>query len=286
MGEPNLDFFVPDSAPEAPASPEQQTTAAPANTEAAPPPAEKKPEISDLEYSSKIAHLTKQEKALIAKKQELSSLQDEVKSYQSLKELAKQNPMAILDHFGLDYNSLTDAILSQQDPETKRFSELQSQIEALRQEKVEEAKKAEANKVTEAENAYKWGIEKIATANSDEYELVNHYGAYDTVYEVCKQYYEQTNTMLDLKEALSLVEKDLEEQLNPVINLKKVKTKFAPVQTNPAATQSQAPQAANTASNEPFFSRSKMPPQGASSAPVSPARTDAERRERALKWLE
>jgi hypothetical protein len=243
---------------------------------------EAKPAIDDLAYSSKIAHLAKQEKALVAKRQEISAMQEQFKSYQGLQELAKTNPLAILEHFGLDFNSLTDAVLAGNDPETKRFNDIKAEIEALKQEKLTEAKQAEANKVKEAEDSYKWGIQKIAQDNADEFELVNHYNAIDSVYEVCKQYYEQTNQMLDLREALSLVEKDLEEQINPVINLKKVKTKFAPVQTNPAAVN-ESP--AVTTASDALFSKAPIVSGGTSSAPRSPATTDEERRERALAWL-
>lgn len=256
----------------------------PASTEVAPPevkPAEL-PKMDDLEYSSKLAHLAKQEKSLVAKKQELSNLQKELDSYKSLQELAKSNPMAILDHFGLTYDALTDALLTQQDPDTKRFNDVKAEIEALKKERQLEAERVEQARNQEAENAYKWGIQKIAEDNGDEFELVKHYAAYDSVYEVCKQYYEQTNQMLDLKEALQLVEKDLEEQLNPIVGLKKVKSKFATVQELPVATT--PPQAEITA-KEPAFSKTPVVSGGTSSAPRGPANSEAERRERALAWL-
>jgi hypothetical protein len=190
------------------ATPETPTT---------PPPTAK----SDDDLAGKFHVLSKRERELSLREKKLSDAATQYKPYEELKASAKNNPMAVLEHFGLTIDEITDYVLRGSDPQEMRFTELQKQIESMKAEKENEAKAAKEAREGEAVTEYKYGIAQ--SIDPDKHELVKHFNAVDTVYDLIKEYYETKGEMLEITTALDWVEQHLEDtMLNPIKKLKKL----------------------------------------------------------------
>lgn len=153
--------------------------------------------------------LRKREKALEARKKAGEEL-----SREELQAKAKSDPLGFMEEFGLSYNEVTKFIL---DPETskKKSEELSTKEELallkkeLDQQKVEKAEREAQEKIDQ----FKSNIRTELSKDMEKYELINANEDYDTVYEVIYQNYQQNGSLLSLDEAASLVENELEKNL-------------------------------------------------------------------------
>lgn len=200
------------------------------------PPTEPKIDIDEVTFASRMNMLTKKEKDLLQKQAEIKALEDTISKYKELTSKAKENPLAILEHFELDYDQLTDYVVNQTTPEEKRFKDLQNQIEQMRKERLEEVenskklkeegeKAAQESRVAENVQAFKKTIQEVA--QDPEFELLNTYKSFDLVFDVCKQYYEKNKKMIDVKTACNWVEKHLESQLDTALRIEKIRKKVS-----------------------------------------------------------
>lgn len=203
----------------------------------------------DDRFASKFAALSRKEKALRAKEQEIQKKladfesmskqrEEEYKPFASLKDRVKTEPLKVLEEHGLTYEQLTKMILEGDGgptPEMKvdnTISQLQQKIEQLEsrltkekedQEKSVKDMQEEASK--RAEDNFKVEIKNLV--NSDEkYELIKAHDAIQDVFEVVEQYYYKTGKLLSKEEAADQVEAALEEEVNKMLSLEKIKKKL------------------------------------------------------------
>jgi hypothetical protein len=178
--------------------------------------------------SRKLHQLTKRERELLTRQKEIDGRVEQYKPYEELKANAKNNPMAVLEHFGLTLDELTDYAINGTDPDKVRYKELQDQIEAIR--RAQEDKDAQATKAVqeEAVSEYKAGIKQ--SMHSERHELCTVHGdaAAEMAYELAKEFWNSKQQMLPIETALDWVEAELEEQLAPILNANKIKNRFAP----------------------------------------------------------
>jgi hypothetical protein len=176
--------------------------------------------------AKKLHMLTKREREVMAKRKEIEEASTKYKPYEELRESAKKNPLAVLEHFGLSYDELTDYIINGQDPENVRYKELQDQINSLKSEKENEAKSAREAKEQNAVMTFKNTI--VESLNPERHEFCAAHGsaAIDMVYGVIEAYWNEKGEMLDHTVALDWVEEHLEEQFKPILGLKKIQSKF------------------------------------------------------------
>ena len=103
-----------------------------------------------------------------------------------------------------------------------KFEELESKL--AKKEEEEEHSKYEA-----IESNFKQEINSFVKGKG-EFELINANGASDLVYEVIEEHYNDTGRVLELDEAAQAVESYLEDELEKLMGLEKVKSKFSPRQ--------------------------------------------------------
>lgn len=208
-------------------------------------PAEKPVEEKKVR-ASQFAALARQERALVAKKQELSQIQEqlrteyqEVERFRALKEQAKLNPVEFLSTVGVSYDDLTQFLLQGKPPEANVVQQRVEALEKARQADVERQKaqmQAEAKRVLEDHDANAVGFVK---ANADKYELTNLFNAQHEIPELIKLTYRRTfeqsrrdptvePRILSFEEAADLVEKHYEEQATKFSASKKFSARVAP----------------------------------------------------------
>ena len=198
-------------------------------------------EVKALDFAKKFSQLSKKEAALRAREAEMASkykpVEEELGQYKELKTLkdnAKNNPMAVLRALGLTYDDVVNFQLrgGESAPEL-HYKELERKFEDSRKEieqrlLSEKQKEAEAHK-TQAIDSYKQNIHKFINENSNDYELINFKNAKDTVFETIEAHYNKYGVELSLKEAFDAVEIHFEsEDLEKMASLNKMKSRFAP----------------------------------------------------------
>ena len=204
----------------------------------------------DDQFSRKFAALSRREKEIRAKEAEYEHRMAELEAkFQALEQppeepklpiedRLRRNPFETLDEMGLGYDKLTELALNDgkltpemqmrlmkdelEQGDKSKFEELESKL--AKKEEEEEHSKYEA-----IESNFKQEITSFVKG-SNEFELINANGASDLVYEVIEEHYNDTGRVLELDEAAQAVESYLEDELEKLMGLEKVKSKFSPRQ--------------------------------------------------------
>jgi len=206
----------------------------------------------DKRFAQKFAALSRQEKQLRLKEQEidnklaqleekLSSLQqpEQQEAEQSEPELPleyrlKKDPFGTLNELGLSYDKLTQLALNDGKLTPDMQMELMRQeidqkysneIESLRNEILEKEKQQEERQYEETVQNYMNELTNFVNDN-DQYELIRANDAVDTVFDVIEDYYKETGRILSKQEAADQVEAYLEEEAERLFKLKKLQSKF------------------------------------------------------------
>lgn len=213
-------------------APTQDSTPTPATTAPQAQDAPATPEAPQMDDSlaRKLHMLSKREREVMAKKKEIEESSSKYKPYEDLRVNAKKNPIAILEHFGVSYDELTDFIIQGSDPENQRYSELQQQINALKGEKETEAANARAAKEENAVQSFKANITQSLDPAKHEFCAAHGDAAIDMAYNLIETYWTENQKMLEVGTALDWIEEHLEEQFAPMLALNKIKSKFTPKQ--------------------------------------------------------
>ena len=207
-------------------------------------------EGEDDQFSRKFAALSRREKDIRAKEAEyeyrMRELEERLQELQNppeepqapIEERLRRNPFETLEELGLGYDKLTELALNdgQLTPEMQmklmrdelengyksKFEELEARLSQKEEEE-------EYNKYESIENNFKQEIESFVNGKG-EFELINANGASDLIYEVIEEHYNDTGRVLELDEAAKAVESYLEDELEKLMSLGKVKSKFSPRQ--------------------------------------------------------
>jgi hypothetical protein len=207
-------------------------------------------EGEDDQFSRKFAALSRREKDIRAKEAEyeyrMRELEDRLQELQNppeepqapIEERLRRNPFETLEELGLGYDKLTELALN----DGKLTPEMQmrlmreelengykSKFEELESRLAQKEEEEEYNKYESIENNFKQEIESFVNGKN-EFELINANEASDLVYEVIEEHYNDTGRVLELDEAAQAVESYLEDELEKLMSLGKVKSKFSPRQ--------------------------------------------------------
>lgn len=188
--------------------------------------------------SPQLALLAKQRRALQVKERELADrekafLSRSTSTEAEMIELArlKSEPLKVLLENGVTYDQLTEAILAGQG-QTQNYSEINSlkaKIEALEQgidqKFVDKDKQAEQQVLAEMKR------EAEMLVKSDEYELVRETHNVPTVIRLIERTYRETGEVLDVSEALKLVEDEIFKEAQKFSTYKKMQSQMSPVAT-------------------------------------------------------
>lgn len=192
--------------------------------------------------SPQLALLAKQRRANQLKERELADREKkflEKTNAQPSIEISrlKSEPLKVLLENGVTYDQLTEAIMNGQGANSDqaweaKFNSLQQSID----QKFTEKATAEEQQVLAA---MRRDADQLVRAG-DEYELVRETRSIPKVMDLIEKTYRSTGEVLDVSEALRLVEEELVKDAQRIIKSKKLQTQFAPVQ-QPVASQQRAP---------------------------------------------
>lgn len=160
--------------------------------------------------------LVDREKALLAKSQGRDSV--------DLARL-KSEPLSVLLENGVTYDQLTEAILASQG--NQEINALKAEILALK----EGVDKKFVDKETQAEQQVLAEMRKEATllaSQGSDFELVRETRSISDVMKLIERTYRDSGEVLDVKEALTLVENYLFDEAKKLANVGKVKSQMIP----------------------------------------------------------
>ncbi len=181
--------------------------------------------------SPQFAALAKQRRALQVKERELADREKAISAQSSNQEgvidLArlKSEPLSVMLEAGVTYEQLTKAILDQQDG--GELQALKAKIAALE----EGVDKKFADNASQAEQQVLAEMEKEATklaAEGETFELVRETGSIPEVMKLIERTYRETGEVLDVSEAMQLVEDELITESLKLAALKKVQGRLQP----------------------------------------------------------
>jgi hypothetical protein len=139
----------------------------------------------------------------------------------------KAQPLQTILSEGITYDQLTQDLLAEQSGSTPQFLEMQKKIEAL--EKGFDTKLSERDAQAETQVLAEMDREADSLiATGDDFELVRETGSKPQALELIKRTYKTTGEILDVSEALTLIENELVTESLKLANLKKVQTKLKP----------------------------------------------------------
>jgi len=230
---------------EAPIEQAVEAGAAEAESQTAP---EAQPESNsqDLDFSRKFSALSRKEKQLRERESEweakMAEMEQKLATYESQKEepapelplefRLKKNPLETLSEMGLSYDKLTELALN----DGKLTSDMQmqlmrdelqtnfmSKIEKLESKLADKEKQEEEARYQDVVTGFNNEIKQFISQNPENYELISSTDdAHELIYDVIERHYNDTNEVLDIKDAATAVESYLEEEAKKYIKLKKI----------------------------------------------------------------
>jgi hypothetical protein len=222
----------------------------------------------DKKFAQKFAALSKREKAVAKREKDIqkrladleaklkASEAPKVEEKEALDLRIKKDPFNTLKELGFDFDSLTKIALNEGKltPEMQlklqqeqMEAKLNAKIAQLEKQREEEKRQQQEEQQKAQEKAYKQGIGAHIKANLDKYELLDAEGEYgiNTVFDVIKGHYDETEEVMDLDEAASKVEDYLLEEAKKRLGLGKLKKLLgdsAAQVDNKPATEQKAPE--------------------------------------------
>jgi hypothetical protein len=183
--------------------------------------------------SPQLAAIAKQRRALQVKERELQDREKAMSSNQTGNSgwidpaQLKSEPLSVLLNAGVTYDQLTEAILSSQgNPE---INALKAEIQAL--------KEGVDNRFTEQTTAQERQVlaemQREATqlaSTGDTYEMVRETNSIPDVMSLIERTYRETGEVLEVSEALQLVEDHLINESLRIASINKVQSRIAPSQ--------------------------------------------------------
>lgn len=186
--------------------------------------------------SPQLAALAKQKRALQVKERELAEREKALASGSAtpadhipLARL-KSEPLSVLLENGVTYDQLTEAILADQSGNGTQMRDLQKKVDSLE----EGFDKKLSERDQQAEKQVLAEMQREATrlaADGDTYELVRETGSVPHVMQLIEQTYRTTGEVLDVTEAMQLVEDELIGESLKLAALKKVQGRLQPEAT-------------------------------------------------------
>jgi len=191
--------------------------------------------------SPQLALLAKQRRALQRERELLN--REKARSSQSQTPMIdvaqlKSEPLRVLLDNGVTYEQLTQAILSSQ--ENPEVNALKAELAALKQGIDKRFTDNEAQAEKQVLMQMRMDAQKLVE-NSSDYELVKATRNVPLVMQLIERTYRQTGEVLDVPEALKLVEDELFKDAQEVAKLKKMQSVYQPIQApQPPQMQSQS----------------------------------------------
>lgn len=197
--------------------------------------------------SPQLAALAKQRRTLQVKERELADREKalETKATTPVESVTfadlKSEPLSALLKAGVTYEQLTEAILEQKNGHSPEIAALKAEIAALKG----DVTKTLSDRDAQAEQQVLAEMRRDATklvAEGEEFELVRETKSIPQVMTLIERTYRESGEVLDVREALRLVEEDLISESLKLAATKKVQSKLAPEPASPPPQQQRQPQ--------------------------------------------
>tara|TARA_R110000824_G_scaffold161124_1_gene336261 strand:+ start:5749 stop:6795 length:1047 start_codon:yes stop_codon:yes gene_type:complete len=237
-------------------APAAEEEAAPAAEEAAPAAEEAAPEeevAPDPVMADKFAKLARKERSLRQREAELNAKMSKKEptpakeapkkpaskaELERLAVMAKDNPLELLQEYGLTYADVANAMARDPDPgkyskpkEKKQgeFSpEIDSRIQELETKINEQSRQADLKQYETSMAAFLDEIQNFVDNSSGKYELIQSSGDYALVAEVMQRNHQETGKVMPYEKAASQVEELLYGRFKPFAGSKKIAELFQP----------------------------------------------------------
>lgn len=189
------------------------------------------------QYEAKLAEIEARLEQLSAPKEPEVQQEPEL----PLEYRLKRDPLGTLKELGLSYDQLTNLALNDGKLTTEMQMDLMrqdledkynSKFESLQNELLERDKRLEEEKYNEVVNNYRNELTTFIN-NNDNYELIQANDAADVVYDVIEEHYNETGSIMSKQEAADQVEAYLEEKMEKLLKLNKLKSRFEPQTEQP-----------------------------------------------------
>jgi hypothetical protein len=192
----------------------------------------------DPQLTKRLAAIAREQKAvrearrrLDAERQQQATLVKELDELKSWKARLGQDPLNALNDVGISYEQLTNSVLNSPDPTIQK---LLNEVENLKKSKEEDSKRmvaAEEARMAQAITQLKNDAKRLIT-NNPTYELIQLHGdqALETIAEIIKHDFEQTNDIKSIEEVANEVEEMLAEEALKVARTKKIQGLLTPKQ--------------------------------------------------------
>lgn len=203
--------------------------------------------------SPQLVALAKQRRALQVKERELLDKEKALESRstqdgsQDLIAKLKSEPLRVLQEHGVTYDQLTEAILSDQSGTNPRILELEAKLKALEEGVTKNFSERDSQAETQVLNEMTKEAQSLAS-QGEAFELIRENRAVPTVVKLIHQTWKQTGEVLDVTEAMQLVEDELLKDNLRIANFGKVKSRLTPAQ-QPLAQTVQKPNVIRTLTN-------------------------------------
>lgn len=176
-------------------------------------------------FSTAFSKLAKKEQALRREKESFSkereetlTLKEQVKAWESAKRNAKLDPKAALEQLGLNFEEIQEYFLNGAQPSAntlveqlrRELEETKSEFQKRLEEKELEASKSQSER---QEREFKFMLSKEIESSDADF-LKASDDPQDTVYRLIQGWYEKNGEVLPTKDAIELIEKELESDFN------------------------------------------------------------------------
>ena len=244
-----------------PASPAPAETAVPTSQPGFPAP-ESQTQTDD--FAQRFSMLTRKERELREQHSKLKQQQERLTKFDEVERLAKDDPLAFLERFGLNYDQITQRLLNSPDaadPNARKLQELERRLAERDEREAKAAKEAEEKNRNELLNSARREVKQLVDSKPDEFELIRAQGKHDLVLEVQAEYYGTHEKWVDFETAAKWVEehleKEVDEEVERLLNLKKIQSRRASRQVpqapgaQPPSPGTQAPKPGLSANHAP-----------------------------------
>lgn len=217
-------------------------------------------------YSTKFAALARKEKSIREEKQKLKAAWDEVNQFKTLRDSARDNPEEYLKAAGLDYEYLTNYLMSdKQVPPEEKIARVGSEVERLKQQLAEKERNVEIERLKNVVASFKTKMKDTAVSKKDDFEVLNAIDdGIELAYQEMDRVYRDEERELSIEEGLALAEKkvsdQIEKDLERLSKVKKFSKWFRPQEGLKEETTKAAGNQAKTLTNQPVLK--PIPKQG------------------------
>lgn len=180
--------------------------------------------------SPQLAHLAKQRRALQVKEREIADREKALQSNSGNSiDVAKlkSDPLRVMLENGVTYDQLTEAIMNSQGQDNSEIHALKAEIESLKQgiDQKFTDKDAQTEQAVLAEMTRE---AEVIVRSNDDFELIREMKQIPNVTKLIERTYRQTGEVLDVREALQLVEDELLKDAQRITGFKKIQSRMIP----------------------------------------------------------